>query len=341
MSASEPILESSEVLSQSEVERLLAQVAEQETNVTILRADGSKKQQSRDSIQPYDFRNPVFLSASELRKLRLRHEEFIQALASRLSIYLRMEFGLQMSQLQTLSFQKFSESLPNPTTLTLFQAAPLRGVCILEINPRLGMTLVDRLLGGPGHSVATGREMSDMEITLLDQVVNLILGEWCGHWSKVQELRPVTLGRENNGRFLHTSPPDTVMLVLAMEAHMGDCVETIQLAFPYSTIEPLVRALSHQLEETDGGAEAMASAPASRWTPHFENINVPVSAEWAGLQMSARRVAQLRVGEVVPLSGDFQNSLHLRLARMPKFTGRLGTAEGKWAVELTGLLKTS
>ncbi|HXG45986.1 MAG TPA: flagellar motor switch protein FliM, partial [Methylomirabilota bacterium] len=110
--------EQADVLSQSEVERLLAQVAEQENTVTVLKGgEEAKEKKEKDSIQPYDFRHPVFLSPTELRRLRIRHEEFIRALAARLSIYLRLEFSLQMSKLQTIPYAKFAESLPNPTHL--------------------------------------------------------------------------------------------------------------------------------------------------------------------------------------------------------------------------------
>ena len=197
-----------DVLSQSEVERLLQQVQEEETNTVVLQSNGRRSNQSRDSISAYDFRTPVFLSPIELRKLRIHHEEFIQSLAARLSIYLRVEFNLQMSQLHTISFRQWCESLDSPTHLSLFRVEPLRGICILDIPPRLGLTIVDRLLGGPGHSVTSNRELSELEVTLLDQVVLLMLTEWCTHWAKYRDLRPALFGHESNGLFLQAVDAD-------------------------------------------------------------------------------------------------------------------------------------
>src|SRR5664279_435919 len=153
MSGTSPDSQEGEVLSQSEVERLLTQVHASETTATILKSGGIKSRFKHEDVQPYDFRQPAFLTSSELRRIRLRHEEFIRALAAHLSIYLRMEVSLQMSKLQTLSYQKYAEALPNPTHLTLFKVEPLKGVCLLDMSPRLGLTIVDRLLGGTAHSV--------------------------------------------------------------------------------------------------------------------------------------------------------------------------------------------
>lgn len=340
MDTPETIVGGNESLSQSEVERLLAQVAEQDNRAVVHQPDGARSNQPKDAIQPYDFRHPVFLSANELRKLRVQHEEFIHSLAARLSIYLRLEFGLQMSQLQTLTYQKFTESLPNPCHLTLFKVDPLRGICVLDVNPRLGLTIVDRLMGGPGHSVNVNRDLSEIEVALLDQAVQLIIGEWCSHWAKIRELRPSLLGHENNGRFLQTSLPDTVMLALSMEAHIGDCQEQILIGFPYSTLEPLIRQLGENLNpQAEEGAVAATASAHPRWKPGLDDVIIPVTGEWSGMELTVREITQLRVGDVLPLPADFNSQIQLRLARMPKFLGRLGTRENHWAVEVTSILK--
>jgi flagellar motor switch protein FliM len=338
MDAPNELSETQQVLSQSEVERLLAQVAEQEASVVVQKEGGEVERQTKDSIQPYDFRHPVFLSPSELRKLRLRHEEFIRSLTARLSIYLRLDFSLQMSKLQTITFQKFTESLANPSFITLFKVEPLRGICVLELQPRLGLTIVDRLLGGPAHSVNPDHDLTEIELALLEQAVQVILSEWCLHWSSLQELRPVVLGHESNGRFLQATAHDTVMLAMAMEARVGDCMEQLQIGFPYYTLEPLMRQLGQAIEAS--AQQAAGPAPTtSRWNPAFDDVRVPVTAEWPGLELSARELTRLKVGDILQLSPECSQQVRVRLATIPKFQGRLGTRTGKWAVELTQVLK--
>lgn len=339
METTDSLLAGQEVLSQSEVERLLAQVAQQESSTVVHQSDGVRKKQSNDGIQPYDFRHPVFLSQVELRKLRVQHEQFIRALAARLSIYLRLEFGLQMSQLQTITYQKFTESVASPSHITLFKVEPLRGICILDVNPRLGLTIVDRQMGGPGHSVAAGRDLSDIEVALLDQALHLMISEWCSQWSEIEDIKPTILGHDNSARFLQTSARDAIVLVLTMEAQIGDCVESMQFAFPYNTIEPLIRQLSTKLNPAAGEPPEPAVA-GPRWRPNMEDIRIPITAEWQGLQLTARQVTELKVGDVLEIPPEFTSEIHLRLANLQKFDGRLGTVDGRWAVEVTRILRT-
>ncbi|MCX6870028.1 MAG: FliM/FliN family flagellar motor switch protein [Verrucomicrobia bacterium] len=323
-----------DVLSQSEVERLLQQVQEEESNTVVLQSNGRRSNQSRDSISAYDFRTPVFLSPIELRKLRIHHEEFIQALAARLSIYLRVEFNLQMSQLHTISFRQWCESLDSPTHLCLFRVEPLRGICILDVPPRLGLTIVDRLLGGPGHSVTSNRELSELEVTLLDQVVLLMLTEWCTHWAKYRDLRPALFGHESNGLFLQAVDADAIMLVLSIEAVINDCTETLQIAFPYWTIEPIVHLLSSRLKPGPEDLPDVPSEQSGAWNSHYDNTPMQVSAESNGLKLRAKDVVGLRVGDIVPLPPEFAERVQVKLASEKRYYGRLGTVDGRWAVEI-------
>jgi flagellar motor switch protein FliM len=67
-------------------------------------------------------------------------------------------------------------------------------------------------------------------------------------------------------------------------------------------------------------------------------MQVPISAHWSGLELTAGQLAQLKVGDVLQMEPHFINQVQIRLANIPKFVGRLGTQENRWAVEITKLI---
>jgi flagellar motor switch protein FliM len=306
-----------------------------ETEVLVLSAKGKREHKPASSVRNHDFRQSGFLAPSELRRIRLRHEQFIRALAARLAMFLRLEFTVQLAKLQIISYQKFTESLSNQTHITLFRTDPLKGVGLLVISPRLGLSLVDRLLGGAGQMPESPRDLSEIEIALTDQLATLLLGEWCNHWPEMKELRPVLLGHENNSRFLQTAPPDTSMLILTMEAGIGEQLEPVQLAFPYATIEPLMRQLSPALPEAD---PLPTKSGKLAWNHGFDEVKVTASAQWQGLKISAAEITRMKLGDVLMLAPECAAQVQFRLSQIPKFIGKPGMRGGKWAVQLTDLL---
>ena len=303
--------------------------------VLVFTARGTREHRPAGEIRGHDFRQSGFLAASELRRIRQRHEQFVRSLAARLAIFLRLEFSLQLAKVQITGYQKFTESLPNPTHITMFKTDPLKGVSLLVVPPRLGLTLVDRLLGGPGETPEDGRELREIEIALFDQVAQIILSEWCNHWPEMRDLRPALLGHENNSRFLQTAAPDTAMLVLTLEAGMGGPLESLQLAFPYATIEPLIHLLSPALAEPEPAPNRPGKVV---WNPEFDELTVNAGAQWHGLKISAGEISRLKPGDVLMLGPDCAGQVQLRLSQAPKFLGRPGVCGSKWAVEITEVL---
>jgi flagellar motor switch protein FliM len=305
-----------------------------EGEVSVLTPRGVREQRRALAVRSHDFRQSGFLAPSELRRIRMRHEQFVRALAARLAIFLRVEFALRLVRLQIVGYQKFTDSLPSPTHITLFKVDPLKGTGLLVIPPRLGLSLVDRLLGGPGQMSGAGQDLSEIEIALIDQVASLLIGEWSNHWPEMRELRSSIIGHENNSRYLQTATTDTAMLVLTLDAGFSEPLEPVQLVFPYGMVEPLVRLLCPAgMAAAEGVA---APAPRFKWNPELDDMPVPVIAEWQGLHLSAGDITRLRSGDVLMLDPKCVAQVRLRLSQVPKFMGRPGTRAGKWAVELTG-----
>ena len=332
--AEDPKKPSSDFLDQSEIDKLLSQeTIEQAPKQHLIKADGQRSSVAAAiKVETYDCRNPVFLSEIELRRLRILHEDFIRYLSARLSLFLRMELSLKMAKLTTATYTKFTEALPSPTHLCLFKVEPLMGVGILDINPRLALTIADRLLGGRGHSVKAERYLTEIEVALLEDIIQIILEEWCGQWKTEQELHGLIIGHESNGRFLQTSPKDAIVLALTLEVNFGDCSEQIQIGLPYYTIEPLVKKMQarRQKDATISKVEKHSS-----WQKSYDRITVPVRAEWQAFELSLREISNLRVGDVLEMPATHLQETNVLLNGTPKFTGTVGLDTDHVAVKLT------
>ena len=124
----------------------------------------------------------------------------------------------------------------------------------------------------------------------------IILEEWSKQWQDLMTLHPSIIGNESSGRFLQTSPPDAMMLVITMEASFGDVTGPVRIAVPYYTLEPLMT----RILQSDGNVEQPPSVPA-RWQEVYDDISVSLSAEWDAFELTVRDLMSLRVDDVVEL----------------------------------------
>lgn len=285
------------------------------------------------AVLAHDFRRPGRLTESDLRRLRERHEEFARHLAARISLFLRMEFSLKVASLSTPSYAALTESFAEPTHVCLFRAEPLAGVGLLEIPPHLALTLIDRLLGGPGKPGAAPRQLTEIEVALLEDVARIVADEWCGQWPLPTPLKATLFGNERSGRFLRTAPRDTVMLALTLETPLGEGVETLRIAVPFPMVEPAVKAVL-PARSRESGREARTAPTASAWRPVYEQVTVPVRAEWDAFSLSLRELTCLRAGDVLELPRGIVDRTRVAFNARPKFTGTAALEGSRVVIKL-------
>lgn len=327
--AEETTKPASESFDQKEVEQMIAPPPAETPQGGVVAATPAAQR----AVKPVDFRNPVFLSEGELRRLRLSHDDFVRYLAARLSLFLRMEVGLKVASLATSTYGKFTDGLPSPTHVSLFKIEPLVGAGILELSPRLALSFTDRLLGGRGLEIKGDRPLSEIEVALVEDVLVMVIDEWCGQWKYEAPLKPVIIGNESSGRFLQTAPRDAIVLELTLECVFGDCTEQMRLGLPYYTAEPLVKKLLTRRQK-----ESAAVSTASRraeWQPAYDRVKVPVRAEWDALELSLREISCLRVGDVVEMPPTLCAETRVLMNGAPKFVGTVGLDTDRVAVQLT------
>jgi flagellar motor switch protein FliM len=183
--------------------------------------------------------------------------------------------------------------------------------------------------------VKVERCLTEIEVGLLEDIIHIILEEWCRQWKGEVELRPAIMSHESNGLYLRTSPRDAMMLALALEASFGDCIGQIQVGIPYYTIEPMVKRLQAKRQKDTSVGVLMKKAT---WQRSYERINVPVRAQWDAFEATLREVASMRVGDVIEMPAELFQRTRILLNGVPKFIGAVGINDNRVAVQITAKL---
>jgi len=77
---------------------------------------------------------------------------------------------------------------------------PLEGNAVIEISLPLVFSIIDRLAGGPGTQRPKPRELTEIELALVQNVTEVILGGFTEAWSSVVPVRLRRVGTEMNPR---------------------------------------------------------------------------------------------------------------------------------------------
>ena len=114
-----------EVLSQSEIDNLLAALSTGELDVEQMQESGEKQ------VKDYDFKRPAKFSKEHLRTLEIIYEHYGRLISTNLPVYLRKNVQVTVASSETVTFSEFSNALSNPVILGIVDFRPLPGNIII------------------------------------------------------------------------------------------------------------------------------------------------------------------------------------------------------------------
>jgi len=231
-----------EVLSQDEINQLLTAINASKPESEDIRPPADKRK-----IKIYDFKRPDKFSREQIRTISMIHDVFARLSTTYLTAQLRSIAYVHVASVDQLTYEEFIRSIPTPTTLAIINMDPLKGNAILEIDPCITFSIIDRLLGGPGEGTKFQHELTDIEASLMEGVIVRLLGNLREAWTQVIDLRPRLGQIDTNPQFAQIVPPTDMVVLVTMEAKVGEVEGMINFCIPYLTVEPIIGKLSTQL----------------------------------------------------------------------------------------------
>ena len=160
-----------DVLSQDEIDNLLKALSSGELDVEEMKGTDEKQ------VKNYDFARPSKFSKEHLRTLEIIFEHFGRLLATNLPAYLRKSVNVDIVNSEVVIYSEFSNALSNPVLLGVVSMKPLAGNMVMEMASNLGFAIVDRLLGGTGTALDKERDFSEIELTIIERIFSIAVGE--------------------------------------------------------------------------------------------------------------------------------------------------------------------
>lgn len=322
-----------QVLSQSEVDALLAAVSEGE--VAAAGGESSGSSSNDQGVVVYDLTSQDRIIRGRLPQLDVIYEKFMRSFRISLSSALRRIATLNHASTDFLKFGEFINTLPMPTCMSVLRFAGLRGSAMLVIESKLSYALVDSFFGGSDrpYTKNEGKEFTPIELSIVRKVVELAIADLESAWSSVWKIDCSFVRTEVNPQFVGIVPPTDVVIASTFDVELESANGTITIVVPYATIEPIKQKLSSGFQvESDQTDKRL-------WTAIFKdqlletdiNILVPMGES----QISVQDLMKMKVGDIIPLGQDVSSELNVEIEGVPKFKAYYGISHGNIAVQLT------
>ena len=323
-----------DVLSQSEIDALLAQLSGDNADEVVTSSAANATAEAR----LYDFAHPNKFSKEQLRTLENIFESFSRTVSSFLTGYLRTAVHLEVASSEQLLYKDFNLSLMNPVILSMTEWSPLKGTVMMELSNNMGYTIIDRILGGPGFGLKAMRDFSEIETILLERVVAQILSYLPEAWENVISIRPRLERLETNSQFAQIMSPNDMVALVVLRIKIGSSEGHLNFCLPHLVLEPIMDKLKTSFwfsqQDTEDTEEFRMKVE-----EELEKAKVPVSAVIGKTNIMVNDFVNLQVDDVFKLDSYVNSDLEIMIGNLLKFYAKPGIIRGRYAFQISTFIE--
>ncbi len=322
----------SDVLSQSEIDNLLAALSSGELDAEEI------KNTSEKQIKNYDFARPSKFSKEHLRTLEIIFEHYGRLVATNMPLHVRKNVTVEVMNSEAVTYSEFTNSLSNPVLLGIVNFAPLSGNILIEMADNLGFAIVDRMLGGSGMPLDKNRDFSEIELTIMERVFITLTDLLVEPWKNVVEIQPRLERIETNSQFAQIVSPSEMVSIVTMNITMGDVTGMMNVCLPYPCLESVIDRLNTKywysnMQEKDSTEYKEVIEVA------ISKAKIPIRALLGRSVISVNDFVNLQKGDIIKLDTRVEDELDVYVGNIKKFSALPGASQDSYAVRIQKILK--
>ena len=324
-----------DILSQEEIDALLDVVEDE--GEEVLEA-GEENLLPQRQVTLYDFKRPNRVSKEQLRAFRGVHDKMARSLASQISSIMRSIVEIQLHSVDQMTYGEFLMSLPNPTSFNVFSMKPLEGSGVIEINPSIAFPMLDRLLGGKGEPFDASREFSDIELSLFETILRVIMGTLKEAWGPVMEIYPAIESKESSPNVVQIVAQNEIVVMVVMEIIIGHSSGMMNICYPVISLEPILPKLASRdlmLNETNSKKSRNKELQVL-----LGGAKVTVEANLGESELTLRDILELDAGDIISLNTPADDTVILSIDGKDRFKGEIGLRRFRKSVQVTEIIET-
>lgn len=321
-----------EVLSQNEIDSLLAALSTGEMDMEEMKDKGERQAKN------YDFQRPAKFSKEHLRTLEFIFEQYGRLVATNLTVYLRKSIQVNVLNSETVTFSEFANALVSPALLGIVDLEPLSGKVMMDISTNLGFAIIDRMLGGEGVPLEKNRELSEIERAIVEKVMVTCVQLLREPWKNVVDLSPYLERIETNPQFAQIIAPSDMVAIVTLSIKIGDVEGMMNFCLPFFTLEDVMDKLN-----TKYWYSSMKEYGEGNYEESIESVlrktRIPVHAVLGHSSVSVSDFLNLQVGDIIKLDSKVDTDMEVYVGNIKKFMALPGASGDGYAVRVTSVIR--
>jgi flagellar motor switch protein FliM len=315
-------------LDANEIEKLFARASEGNMPME------SEERQGRRArwLRTVDFTRPTKFTTDQERRIRRAMDTFTERAATRLVAEHRTAIELEVIDVGQFTWANAFAQVPEHSVHIQIDTAPHEGRMLLSAELPVILISLERMLGGRPETASRDRELTDIDLMVVQRMFTTIVEALSSVWFDVSEMTLDIAMVDTQAETVQVAAGSEPTLALTLEARLDGLSSTMTLLIPYAAIAPVASAFSRHDEEITTRDPQVAAAV----NQGLSHVEVSMRAEVADTHLTLDEILRLQPGDVVRLDAMADADITLFADNTPVHNARGGRSGKHRAVQITG-----
>ncbi len=323
----------SNVLSQQQIDELLGNLRSGELDI-----DQVEQQRTSQKVKEYDFRSPRKVTKDQIKYLTNIFDNFARFFSMKLTSVLRQNCQIEITHIEEEEYKEFNNALDDSVLVGMFgvtcdKAKIEEEQILVEIARPLSFAIMDLLLGGNGNILNIERDYTDIELSIMEYIFNLMVPHLNNAWSNYLEVYHTLDVIETNSRIIQFVPPDVTIAIIVIEIEIQDVKGNMNICIPTTLFEklfPLLDSRSFNKKGDDKQDQQKEYIMGS-----LKKTSLNITGVLGGTEIEIQDLLELQNGDIIILNdrkaSDF---VEVMIEGSPWFEGTVGVKNKNYAIKI-------
>ena len=314
-------------LSQDEVDALLDGISGD--------VPGDVADKPKGQVRDYNLASEERIVRGRMPMLESINERFARNVCPVMTAFTHRTMEISAGEIKVHKYSNYLRETMVPTNFNIVSLRPLRGAGLVVCDPAFVFAVIDALFGGVGKYPVRieGREFSATEHRVIMRLVEIVLSEYNRAWQGVYPVELAYQRSEMQPQFVNIASASELVVSTVFTVEIGESVGTIQICFPYSSLEPIRDVLRSSNQGEGPGKDG-------RWvrmlSDEIQSAEVQLVAELAHAPATVEQLLAMKAGDFIELELD--KLIRAKVDGVPVVEASYGTSNGHYAIRVERML---
>lgn len=326
-----------DVLTQAQIDEMLKSVA--------MGAEPVVTKTEEAQVKEYDFRAPKKFTKEQIKILEGIFENYARLLSSYLTGKLRLYCRVSLVNIEEQRYNEFNNALPDYVIMGMVDLGIKNDEIsetdvIVQVSNPVTYTMIDRLLGGKGEYSDTSRDFTEIEITIMTDVMKSFADLLKEPWLTHIDLEPRLIGIETNSRVVQTIGHEDTVIIVALEVEINNQKSIVSVCIPAINLDEIMSKFIPRYSGTRRKTDATREQERrDSIMTGISTTDLVVKAILGEINLDMYEVLTLQVNDVIPLDKKISENILVRVGERDWCDGKLGTYNNKKAIMVENFIE--